>query len=128
MAMKRFEFKKAYEEIEVVGEVYRISLNDDDRKNYSDHLIGFYESLDKAQKVDPKTITRDDSLKLEEEIKQSTLKTLDIFFGEGSGEKLYEASGRQTDELFDFIYEVAEMIQARRQEKANRYLKKKKGK
>lgn len=122
--MRKFEFKKSYEEIEIVGEVYKVSLKDEDRKKYQEQLVKFYGILSKAEQADEKTIMYEESLKLEDEVKIVTLETLDVTLGEGTGEKLYEAAEQQTEELLDIVWGIADIINERRQEKLSKYTKK----
>jgi hypothetical protein len=123
--MKKFEFKKAYEEIEVAGELYKVGLKDEDRKKYSEQLKKFYALSESVNATDVNKLNIDESLKLEEEFKTITLETLDALFGEGAGEKLYKASDEQTEELIPIVFAVAEIINERRQEKMSKYTKKK---
>lgn len=124
--MRKFEFNKAYEEIEIAGEVYKVSLKDEDRKKYSQQLQKFYNTVNKIISTDEKKITFEDSIQLEGEMKKTTLETLDVLFGEGASEKLYEASSEQYEELLPIVFDVAEIINERREEKFGKYLKKKK--
>ncbi|USK43533.1 hypothetical protein [Cytobacillus oceanisediminis] len=124
--MRKFDFKKSYEEIEIAGEFYKVSLKDEDRKKYSEQLKKFYDLVNKVNVVDPDEIAIDAALKLEEEFKEITLETLDVLFGDQSGQELYAASDEQTEELIPIVFAVAEIINERRQEKLGKYTKKKK--
>lgn len=121
--MRKFEFKKSYEEIEIGGEIYKVSLKDDDRKKYNNQLLKFYELVNQINNVEKIDLKK--SIELEEKAKEITLETLDALFGEGSADKLYEACEQQIQELMPLIYEVAEIIQERRKEKFSKYTKKK---
>jgi hypothetical protein len=121
---RKFEFKKAYEEVEIAGEKYKLSLKDDDRKKYSGQLEKFHEVVKEIESVDPKKIDFKKSQVYEEKMKEMALETLDVVFGEGSGAKLYELSGEQTDELIPLVFLVAEILNERREEKLQKYTKK----
>ncbi|MBU8773184.1 hypothetical protein [Cytobacillus oceanisediminis] len=124
--MRKFEFKKSYEEIEVAGKIYKVSLKDEDRKKYSEQLKKFYDLVSKVNVVNVDEIAVDEAIKLEEEFKEITLETLDVLFGDQSGQELYTASDEQTEELIPIVFAVAEIINERRQEKFGKYTKKKK--
>ncbi|WP_026582123.1 hypothetical protein [Bacillus sp. J33] len=124
--MRKFEFKKSYEEIEIAGKVYKVSLTDEDRKKYSEQLKKFYDLVNKVNVVDADKIAIEEALNLEEEFKVITLETLDVLFGDHAGEELYKTSDEQTEELIPIVFAVAEIINERRQEKLSKYTKKKK--
>jgi hypothetical protein len=123
--MRKFEFKKSYEEIDIAGEIFRVSLKDEDRKKYSGQLKKFYGIINKVNKADS-TIEIDEAVALEEEFRTVILETVDVLFGEGSGEKLHKASDEQAEELIPVVFAVAEIINERREEQVSKYSKKKK--
>lgn len=124
--MRKFEFKKAYEEIEIAGEVFKVSLKDDDRKEYSKQLIKFHQIVEEVKSIDEKDMPLEKAIELEEKVREISLETLDVLFGSGSGEKLYEAADQQVEELMPIVFSVAEIINERRQESLNKYTKPKK--
>lgn len=124
--MRKFEFKKSYEEIEIAEKVYNVSLKDEDRKKYSQQLKKFYDLVNKVNKTDTDSLTLEGAQELEDEFKNITLETLDVLFGEKTGQELYKAAEEQTEELIPIVFAVAEIINERRQEKFSKYTKKKK--
>jgi ubiquinone/menaquinone biosynthesis C-methylase UbiE len=124
--MRKFEFRKSYEDIEIAGKQYKVSLKDDDRKKYSKQLQKFYELVNAINSTDENKLTMDAAMQLEEQAKTIALETLDVLFGEGAGSELYAAAEEQTEELMPIIFSVAEIINERRQEKFGQYLKPKK--
>lgn len=125
--MRKFEFNKSFEEIEIAGKVYKVSLKDDDRKKYSEQLKKFYALVEKVNKT-KEDIDINQAIGIEEEFKVITVETLDVLFGEGKGNELYLASGEQVEELIPIVFGVAEIINERREAKFSKYSKKKKGK
>jgi hypothetical protein len=123
--MRKFEFNKSYEEIEIAGKVYKVSLKDEDRKRCSKQILKFNDIVTMVNVTDEDTMGVEAAIKLEEEFKGTLLETLDVLFGEGSGDELYEAAEKQTEELIPIVFEVAEIVQERRQEKISKYIKKK---
>jgi hypothetical protein len=124
--MRKFEFKKSYEEIEIAGKVYKVSLKDEDRKKYTEQLKKYYDMVNKVNTTDEDNLGIDKALQLEEEFKAITLETLDVLFGPGTGEELYQDAEEQVEELIPIVFAVAEIINERRQEKFSKYTKKKK--
>ncbi|WLR54833.1 hypothetical protein LC048_20930 [Mesobacillus subterraneus] len=124
--MRKFEFKKSYEEIEIADKVYQVRLKDEDRKKYSQQLKKFYDLVNKVNKTDTDSLTLEGAQELEDEFKNITLETLDVLFGEDAGQDLYKAAEEQTEELIPIVFAVAEIINERRQEKFSKYTKKKK--
>ncbi|MFS0776264.1 hypothetical protein ABC255_09680 [Neobacillus sp. 3P2-tot-E-2] len=123
--MRKFEFKKSYEEIEIAGKVYKVSLKDNDRKRCSKQILKFNDIVTKVNVTDETSLNVEAAIKLEEDFKDTLLETLDVLFGEGSGDELYKAADEQTEELIPIVFEVAEIVQERRQEKISKYTKKK---
>jgi hypothetical protein len=126
--MKKFEFKKSFEVIDIAGKEYKVGLKDEQRKQYSEQLNKFYQIAEKAKQTDENKLTLETAQQLEDEMKVVTLDTLDALFGSGSGEELYEAADHQTEELIPIVFSVAEIINERREEKFGKYTKKRKGK
>lgn len=124
--MRKFEFKNSYEEIQVGDKVYQLSLKDEDRKQYSSQLEKLYTLLNTINATDTESLSNQQTDNMSEEFKVLTLETLDVLFGENAGEDLYKASDDQTEELLPLIFVVAEIIQERREEKFNKYTRKKK--
>jgi hypothetical protein len=123
--MRKFEFKKSYEEIEIAGKVYKFSLKDEDRKRSNQQILKFNDLVTKVDISDVDGMGGEAALKLEEEFKGTMLETLDVLFGEGAGKELYDAAEEQTEELIPIVFEIAEIISERRQEQINKYTKKK---
>lgn len=123
--MRKFEFNKSFEEIEVAGKQYKVSLKDEDRKKYQKQLKKFYDIVSKVKDTNEENIDFDEAIKLEDEVKVTTIETLNVTLGDGVGENLYDAADHQTEELFDIVWGIADIINERRQEKINKYTKKK---
>lgn len=123
--MRKFEFKKSYEEIEIDGEIFKVSLKDEDRKNYSKQLSKFHEMINDIDTKNIDKITIDDAIAMEDRVKDITLETIDVLFGDGSSEKLYKKADEQVEEIIPIVFAVAELINERRQETMGKYTKKK---
>lgn len=121
---RKFEFKKSYEEVEIAGEQFKLSMKDDDRKKYAGQLEKFHTVVKEIEGVDPKDVDFKQSQVYEEKMKEMALETLDVVFGEGAGEKLYTLAEEQTEELIPLVFLVAEILNERREEKLEKYTKK----
>jgi uncharacterized membrane protein len=122
--IKKIYFKKSYEDIEIAGKQFRISMKDEDRKRYADQLEKFHVVVKEIESVDAKEIDFKQSQVYEEKMKEMALETLDVVFGDGAGEDLYSLSGEQTEELIPLVFLVAEILNERREEKLQKYTKK----
>jgi uncharacterized membrane protein len=121
---RSFEFKKSYEEVKIAGEQFKISMKDEDRKRYAEQLEKFHVVVKEIESVDPKEIDFKQSQVYEEKMKEMALETLDVVFGEGTGDKLYGLAEEQTEELIPLVFLVAEILNERREEKLQKYVNK----
>lgn len=125
-AQRTFEFKKSYEEVNIAGETFKVSMKDSDRKRYGEQIAKVEGYVKEVEATKGKDITIAESQVLEDKAKAVVLESLDVFFGEGSGDKLYAMSDEQTEELLPLVWVVAELISERHEEKINKYLNKSK--
>lgn len=126
--MKKFEFNKSYEEVEIGGKVYKISFNDDDIRRYVKEMKKYYEKADKMREIDLEELTEEQVDKLIDESLDLAKKFIDVILGKGSFDELYEASGRSSDNmktLVEFIQVIiAEKTVEKKREEKNKYVKK----
>jgi hypothetical protein len=108
--MRKFEFGKAYEEIEINGKQYRVDFSDDKLKTYQDMFYKFYqEAQEIEQRQNMKTVT-------------------ETMLGEGTFDELFELAGRSTWNYMKLIEFLAETIEQRfneiKEERRKKYVKK----
>lgn len=131
--MKKFEFGKAYEEIEINGKPYRIDFSDDKLKQYQDMFYKFYQEAEEMKQANIEEMTPDEQNALLEKQRQNMKMVTETILGEGTFDELFELSGRSTWNYMKLIEFLAEIIGQRfdefKEEQRKKYVKKvKKGK
>lgn len=126
--MKKFTFKKSYEEVEAGGEIYRVDLSDDKIKEYQKEFQRLQKEITDLNKVDTDKMSEKQGLEHFDNMIDVVKRSTDFIFGKGSFEKLYEASGRSAINVADFLFYVAEIVrdyaQKNREDKLEKYVKK----
>ncbi|MCD3524991.1 hypothetical protein [Streptococcus equi] len=108
--VRQFEFKKTVEEIEIAGEIYLLPLDDDNLLRIQRDFISYGKEIEELQKVEVEKGDPDD---LADNHKQQLLvmkKVIESPFGEGSFEKLYEASGHSLMNMVDLLDYLVELV------------------
>jgi hypothetical protein len=131
--MKKFEFDKAYEEIEINGKPYQIDFSDDKLKQYQDMFYKFYQEAEEMKQANIEEMTPDEQNALLEKQRQNMKMVTETILGEGTFDELFELSGRSTWNYMKLIEFLAEIIEQRfdefKEEQRKKYVKKvKKGK
>lgn len=108
--MKKFEFKKAYEEIEVDGEVYRIDLSDEKVKEYQKTFRTFYDESNKLSEIDIESFPFEEQEKLIDKQRENIKIVTETIIGDGTFDKLYELSGRSIVNYTDFLFLISELL------------------
>lgn len=126
--MKKFEFKKPIEEIEVADKTYNIDFSDEKLKEYQKEFNHFYKQTKEIEAVKSDNLSDDEQLALMDQTKELVRKFIDKLLGEGSFDEIYEASGKSLINLIEFVAFLGEIIGERsnklRNENRNKYLKK----
>lgn len=125
--MRKFEFKKTFEEVEIAGKVYRIELNDDKIREYQEEIYSLEVDIQELLNVDETKLTKEEREKRFEKEKQLACRVLDMLLGEGSFDELYEKSGRSIINMYNLVEFLAEIVNERsaqnREERRRQYVK-----
>lgn len=125
--MRKFEFKKTYEEIEIAGKVYKIEFNDDKIREYQDKFLSFEADAQEFLNVDETKLTREEQWEHFEKGKQLARNVIDTLIGEGSFDELYEKSGRSIANMYDLVWYLAGIVNERnarnKEEKRQQYVR-----
>jgi|GEM_PF-1674604 len=125
--MRKFEFKKTFEEVEIAGKVYRIEFNDDKIREYQERLHSLRADAQELLNVDETKFTKEDREKHFEKEKQLICSVIDMLLGDGSFDELYEKSGRSIINMYDLVEFLAEIVNERSaqnmEEKRQQYVK-----
>lgn len=126
--MRKFEFGKAYEEIEINGKPYQIDFSDDKLKQYQNMFYKFYQEAQEIEQADIEKMTPDEQDALLEKQRQNMKTVTETLLGEGTFEELFELAGRSTWNYMKLIEFLAETIEQRfneiKEERRKKYVKK----
>jgi hypothetical protein len=129
MTMRKFEFKKTYEEIDVAGKVYQIDFSDEKLREYRESFKSFKTDYEKLLAMDESKMSEEEALDHFEQIQELVKRMLETILGKGTYTPLYEASGRSIMNMFDFIKYLGEVVAEKSSrnvvDKSAQYLKKK---
>jgi len=125
--MRKFEFKKPFEEVEIAGKVYRIEFSDDKIREYQEGFHSLGTDVQELLDVDETKLTKEEREKYFEKAKHLIRNVIDMLLGEGSFEELYEKSGRSIVNMYDLVWFLAEVVNERnaqnKEEKRQQYVK-----
>lgn len=126
--MKKFEFGKAYEEIEINGKRYRVDFSDDKLKQYQDMFYKFYQEAQEIEQADIEKMTQEEQTALLDKQRQNMKTVTETMLGEGTFGELFELAGRSTWNYMRLIEFLAETIEERfneiKEERRKKYVKK----
>ncbi|MGG3958424.1 hypothetical protein ABEV20_04050 [Bhargavaea massiliensis] len=126
--MRKFEFGKAYEEIEINGKTYRVDFSDDKLKQYQDMFYKFYQEAQEIEQADIEKMTPEEQNALLEKQHQNMKMVTETMLGEGTFDELFELAGRSTWNYMRLIEFLAETIEQRfneiKEERRKKYVKK----
>ena len=128
--MRKFEFGKSYEEVEIAGKIYKIDFTDAKVKEYQFAIHDYYKEAQELRKVDVEKLTPEEQQEKFVEAMELQRKVIDIILGEGAFDELYEKSGESSQNmvaLVEFLAEViGERVQKLKQKQKNKYVRPKK--
>lgn len=128
--MRKFEFKKTYEEIEIAGDVYKIDVSDQKLREYQIEFYEFYKESQRLGEIDTNKLSIEEQQKIFDETLEIVKKVVEKLLGAGSFEKLYAASGGSVMNMIDLVNYLGEVFQEKlnnaKQKKRVEYLKHKK--
>ncbi|MRG87006.1 hypothetical protein [Salinibacillus xinjiangensis] len=96
MANLNFSFEKAYDTISINDKDYKLYYDDDSLRKYQDQALKYKKEVDKYLKKQKKieNMTEQQQKELEEKGMVFVREFVETFYGEGSYETLYQASGK----------------------------------
>jgi hypothetical protein len=125
--MRKFEFRKTYEEVEIAGKIYRVDFSDDKINEYQKKFFSFQADVEKFTKIDETKLTQEEQWKHFEDVKALAKDVVETLLGEGTFNELYEAAGRSIMNIYDLIWYLADIVKERsarnREEKRKQYVK-----
>lgn len=125
--MKKFEFKKTYEEVEIAGKVFRIDLNDDKVFEYQDSFNKYGKEMQEDSGTDIESFGKEEQKAFFDKQLQRIKEVIEIMLGKDSFEHIYEASGRSIINLAELVTYLSNLIGEKtvniRDEKKKKYVK-----
>ncbi|PED73061.1 hypothetical protein CON97_05500 [Bacillus pseudomycoides] len=116
----QFNFEKTYREIDVAGNLYKVSFDDESMLKYQEGFVAYEKKAKElqAEEVDIREATpeqlRDMNAKQREVVKDA----IEIFLGEDTFEELYEKAGRSIMNLFSLVNYLTKLVEAELRAKA----------
>ena len=127
--IKKFEFKKSYEEVELAGKVYKIELNDERMLVYMKAFDKFYTKSNELHEIETEKLDIKAQEEVLNEMAEMIKEILDLLLGKGAYDELYEKSGQSVINMVDVVLFVGDVVGERmeqsREEKKQQYVKKK---
>lgn len=125
--MKKFEFKKTYEEVEIAGKVFRIDLNDDKVFEYQESFNKYGKEMQEDSSSDIESFGKEEQKEFFDKQLQRIKEVIEIMLGKDSFEHIYEASGRSIINLAELVTYLSNLIGEKtvniRDEKKKKYVK-----
>ncbi|PFD62323.1 hypothetical protein [Bacillus thuringiensis] len=125
--MKKFEFKKTYEEVEIAGKVFRIDLNDDKVFEYQESFNKYGKEMQEDSGADIESFGKEEQKEFFDKQLQRIKEVIEIMLGKDSFEDIYEASGRSIINLAELVTYLSNLIGEKtvniRDEKKKKYVK-----
>ncbi|PFS55857.1 hypothetical protein [Bacillus thuringiensis] len=125
--MKKFEFKKTYEEVEIAGKVFRIDLNDDKVFEYQESFNKYGKEMQEDSSSDIESFGKEEQKEFFHKQLQRIKEVIEIMLGKDSFEHIYEASGRSIINLAELVTYLSNLIGEKtvniRDEKKKKYVK-----
>ncbi|PEV02209.1 hypothetical protein CN417_28780 [Bacillus thuringiensis] len=125
--MKKFEFKKTYEEVEIAGKVFRIDLNDDKVFEYQESFNKYGKEMQEDSSSNIESFGKEEQKEFFDKQLQRIKEVIEIMLGKDSFEHIYEASGRSIINLAELVTYLSNLIGEKtvniRDEKKKKYVK-----
>lgn len=126
--IKRFEFKKSYEEVELAGKTYKIEFNDEKLLEYNKAFDNFYQEIQDINKIDTSDMDAEEQEEIFKDMQKIIKSITDVILDVGSYDTLYEQSGQSIMNMISMIEFLSDVVGERmeqtREEKKQKYVKK----
>ncbi|OQM47536.1 hypothetical protein B6A27_00385 [Anoxybacillus sp. UARK-01] len=128
--MKKFEFRKSYEEIEIAGKIYRIDFTDEKVMEYQKNFSRFYQEAQELNNLDIESLSDEEQQTIISKQRKNMKIVTENLLGEGTFEELFELSGRSTVNYMELLLFLGEVMSERtntiKEDARKKYVKKKK--
>ena len=131
MAIRKFEIKQTFEEIEIAGKTYRINFDDESIKRYQHDFVMLKKDYQSLMSIDEKSFsTEEEMLKHFEDIKSAAKIAIESILGTDKFDQIYEDCGRSITNIYDLIWFLKDIVVEKQERNADvdrsKYIKSKK--
>lgn len=110
MSVIKIGVDKPVQKFEIGGKVYEVFYDDESLKKYSKQAQKFHADVKKAEKIKVDKLTEKQKEKVEAEYRQAAKKLIEMFFGRGTFEDIYDACGKATVNLAVVVEAVLDWL------------------
>ncbi|PJZ00384.1 hypothetical protein CPT06_11205 [Bacillus vallismortis] len=129
MSVIKINIDKPIQEFDIGGNIYEMPYDDESLQRYMSQMRKFHKRSVEFSKKPFEDMTEKEQTELEAAGREESKQALELFFGEGSYESIYEACGKSVFNLLNVIEAIGEFVQSKtnamKQEKKNSYTKRK---
>ncbi|MFZ4452088.1 hypothetical protein [Salibacterium aidingense] len=128
MAVIKIDLDQPFDEFEIGGKVYKVYYDDESMKKYQSAMSGLQRSSQKVAGMDLSAMNPEEQSAFEKEQQQEMRGFIETFFGEGTFDDIYKASGESVINLGKIASVLIEWINNKvgdlKQQKKDYYTKK----
>ncbi|PSL41703.1 hypothetical protein B0H94_11816 [Salsuginibacillus halophilus] len=113
MARITVQLEQPFDEFEIGDNVYKVYYDDESLKKYEQQLNSFHDEVTAKKNVDDMTAAEKEQL--EEKRWTAVKRVLELFFGEGTFDAIYSASGKSMIQMMNVVNALTSWVQDRMQ-------------
>ena len=114
--MRKFEFEKTYEEIEIAGDVYKLDFSDNKLQEFYRAFSKFQAEVKELDKLDADKMTEQEALEGMERQKAAIVTMIEGLFGEGTFEPLYKKAGESVFNMARLLSYITQLLTEKSEE------------
>lgn len=119
--VRRFDFKKTYEEVDIAGEVFQIEFNDQKLEEYMKKIDFFRQESVRINQIDTSKLSSEEQVEVFNDMQDVTKDMIETFLGENTYTPIYEKAGNSLMNMLDLAIYLADVVDARtKKEQADR--------
>jgi len=126
--MRKFEFEKSYEEVEIAGKVYKVDFSDERLQGYFKSFETFKKKSEELEKIDIENLSIEQQEELLSTQRGNMKLVTEQILGEGTFDELFELAGRSTFTYYDLLFFLMEILDEKgnkvKDDKRLKYVKK----
>lgn len=108
--MRKFEFKKSYEEINIAGKVYRVDFSDENIKKYQKSFNEFYKKNKEFENIDEENLSVEEQQEILDKVLNIIKEFVETILGQNTFDELYDKSGKSIFNMMELVNYLAEIV------------------